>query len=99
MIPVTVKWLSDHTMNSVQGFSTEVLRLPCSVTVLRAPFITYLANAMATSDRRASSMDPLMEDSFHTLCGLIPVTLFSEWIRCSTVALARYLSKASAGVN
>ncbi len=26
---------------------------------------------------------------------MIPVTLFSEWIRCSTVTLARYLSKAS----
>jgi len=60
---------------------------------------SYLAMAIAVSDSNASIIDPRMDDSFHTLIGFSPVILFSECMRCSTVDLARYLFKASTGVN
>ena len=55
--------------------------------------------AIAVSAKRASIIDPRMEDSFHTRNGLMPVTLLKEMIRCSTVDLARYFRKASDAVK
>lgn len=65
-------------MDSVDGRTSTSNLFPLLIFVSFLGCISYLDMATAVSDSRASSMDPRMEDSFHTLNGFSPVTLLRE---------------------
>ncbi len=91
------------TQRPDDGFGVGFLHhnLPSSpfLRSLRSSFHLIYRHRHSRLGKKGQHHRSAIDDSLHTLRDLNPVTLFREWIRCSTVALARYFSKAPNDVN